>query len=333
MFPDPSQPFPQGDQQFPFPGQPFPLPGYPFPLPGQPMPEGMQGQLPPGQFPGQPPEIPGFPGAFPGGMLPGQLGGMMPPEMLPGLQCPRFILRRPYRNIEREYMLQERAPLGTGQFGIIRSCVKLKTGEVLACKSISKSTFQYADDAEAVGMEVAVMEMLNGHPHIIRMRDAFEDSRDVHIVMEMCTGGDLHDRVKTHGPYSEEGAARVLKGLVEALLCCHGKGVMHRDVKPENVLICDTQDDTRVKLIDFGVATFIEPDASCMEFVGTPMYIAPEAIKESEVSFSSPRWQTISDSAKNLVKRMLTKDPKMRILGAQVLEHPWVKYMTDREEP
>ena len=80
-------------------------------------------------------------------------------------------------------------------------------------------------------------------------------SQHVHLVMELCKGGELFDRIKSRGQYSERAAANVCATLVEALLYCHSNGIVHRDVKPENILLINRNDDTDIKLIDFGVAT------------------------------------------------------------------------------
>ena len=76
--------------------------------------------------------------------------------------------------------------------------------------------------------------------------------------MELCRGGDLFDRLTARGTLSEPTGARLCKALVEVLLHCHSHGVVHRDVKPENILMVDKVSDTNIKLVDFGVATFFK---------------------------------------------------------------------------
>ena len=176
--------------------------------------------------------------------------------------------------------------------------------------------------------------------------------------MELCLGGDLFDRVSQRGRLSEESASKMCRSLVEALLHCHLSGIMHRDIKPENILLCDRACDYDIKLVDFGVATFFDPGERIKEVLGTPEYMAPEvllqsygpeadiwsagvvlyialcgvppfwaasrrsvvaAILEKDVSFKSTKWAGISDDCKDLVARMLTKDPHRRITALEIL--------------
>jgi len=87
--------------------------------------------------------------------------------------------------------------------------------------------------------------------------------QSIHIVMELCKGGDLFERVASKGRLGEGDAARLCKALVEALLHCHCLGIVHRDIKPENILLTDKACNYKMKLVDFGVATFYEPGTPC----------------------------------------------------------------------
>ena len=82
--------------------------------------------------------------------------------------------------------------------------------------------------------------------------------QEVHLVMELCEGGELFDRIKLKGKFSERESASVLRTVAEVLIHCHGMGVMHRDLKPENILLISPTSDTDLKVIDFGVATFFQ---------------------------------------------------------------------------
>lgn len=79
--------------------------------------------------------------------------------------------------------------LGKGQFGVTRLVIDNRTGEQLACKSISKRKLVNAEDMEDVRREIKVMHHLSGHPHVVAFKGAYEDSHHIHIVMELCTGG------------------------------------------------------------------------------------------------------------------------------------------------
>lgn len=83
--------------------------------------------------------------------------------------------------------------------------------------------------------------------------------QDVHIIMELCEGGELFDRIVERKYYTERQAARVIRQVVEVLEAIHSKGLVHRDLKPENTLLVSKRSDTRVKVIDFGMAIYLKP--------------------------------------------------------------------------
>eukprot|EP00475_Leptophrys_vorax_P025217 TRINITY_DN3525_c1_g2_i1.p1 TRINITY_DN3525_c1_g2~~TRINITY_DN3525_c1_g2_i1.p1 ORF type:complete len:313 (+),score=14.53 TRINITY_DN3525_c1_g2_i1:113-940(+) len=269
----------------------------------------------------------------------------------------------PYADVKKHYSVSA-TKIGSGRYGVIRTCLSRATRNMLACKTIRKDQIKCPEDAEDVRTEVIILGMLRNHPAIISLHDAFEDAKYVHLIMEICRGGDLFDRVKARGQFSELTAALVCRHLVEALLHCHSNGVIHRDVKPENILMVHRDDDTRIKLIDFGVATFFKRGVPRTDRAGTVEYTAPEvldkcygpeadiwsagvvlyillcgfppfwaatnveleqSIRRAAVDFRHPRWAAISDEAKDLVLRMLTKDPRKRISALEIFGHPWIR--------
>ena len=115
----------------------------------------------------------------------------------------------------RRYQLGEE--LGRGEFGLTRRCTDTSTGEVLACKSISKRKLRSSVDIEDVRREVAIMRSLPDHPSVVRLREAFEDADAVHLVMEVCEGGELFDRIVSRGHYTERAAAGVIRTIMEVV--------------------------------------------------------------------------------------------------------------------
>ena len=167
------------------------------------------------------------------------------------------VLKRRTENLKDKYSLGRR--LGQGQFGTTHLCVERGTGKELACKSILKRKLATDDDVEDVRREIQIMHHLAGHPSVVAIRGAYEDAVAVHLVMELCGGGELFDRIVRRGHYTERKAAelaRVIVGVVEA---CHSMGVMHRDLKPENFLLVNKDDDLSLKAIDFGLSVFFRP--------------------------------------------------------------------------
>jgi calcium-dependent protein kinase len=105
--------------------------------------------------------------------------------------------------------------LGRGEFGITRKCFDLQTGEALACKTIPKSKLRTEIDLEDVRREVDIMRHLPKHPNIVRFKEAYEDKEAVYLVMELCQGGELFDRIVARGHYTERAAATVTKTIIE----------------------------------------------------------------------------------------------------------------------
>lgn len=149
--------------------------------------------------------------------------------------------------------------LGRGEFGITYLCTDRETKHDLACKSISKRKLRTAVDVEDVRREVAIMSTLPEHPNVVKLRATYEDDENVHLVMELCAGGELFDRIVARGHYSERAAAHVARTIAEVVRMCHANGVMHRDLKPENFLFGNKKENSVLKAIDFGLSVFFKP--------------------------------------------------------------------------
>lgn len=103
------------------------------------------------------------------------------------------------------------------------------------------------------------MHHLSEHPNIVRIKGTYEDSISVHLVMELCEGGELFDRIVQKGHYSEREAAKLIGVILSVLESCHSLGVMHRDLKPENFLFQSVDEDAALKTTDFGLSVFYKP--------------------------------------------------------------------------
>lgn len=108
--------------------------------------------------------------------------------------------------------------LGRGEFGVTYLCTDKTSGEVYACKSISKKKLRTRVDIEDVKREVEIMKHLPKHPNIVTLKATYEDDSAVHLVMELCEGGELFDRIVARGHYTERAAAAVTRTIVEVIL-------------------------------------------------------------------------------------------------------------------
>ncbi|XP_031403679.1 calcium-dependent protein kinase 24 [Punica granatum] len=265
-------------------------------------------------------------------------------------------------NIHEKYEFGKE--LGRGEFGITYQCTENETGEIYACKTISKAKLRTEIDVEDVRREVEIMRHLPKHPHIVTLKEAYEDKDAVYFVMELCEGGELFDRIVARGHFTERAAAKITKTIIEVVKVCHDHGVIHRDLKPENFLFANRTETSPLKAIDFGLSTFFEPGQRFREIVGSPYYMAPEvlrrdygpevdvwstgvilyillcgvppfwaeteegiaqAIVRGEIDFERDPWPKVSAEAKDLVKSMLEPNPYSRFTVQEVLEHPWIQ--------
>nr|CAD1819226.1 unnamed protein product [Ananas comosus var. bracteatus] len=273
-----------------------------------------------------------------------------------------YYQRSPYEDVRHFYTLGKE--LGRGQFGVTYLCTENSTGQQYACKSISKRKLVNKTDREDIRREIQIMQHLTGQPNIVEFKGAYEDKSSVHLVMELCAGGELFDRIIAKGHYSERAAAAICRAIVKVVNICHFMGVMHRDLKPENFLLATKNEGAMLKATDFGLSVFIEEGKVYRDIVGSAYYVAPEVLRRSygkeidvwsagvilyillsgvppfwaetergifdavlqgDIDFESEPWPSISYGAKDLVRKMLIQDPKKRITAAQVLEHPWLR--------
>ena len=160
-------------------------------------------------------------------------------------------------NLKDRYVLGEQ--LGWGQFGIIRACSDKLSGEVLACKSIAKDRLATLNDVRSVKLEIEIMSRLSGHPNVVNLKAVYEEEDHVHLLMELCAGGELFHRLEKHGRFSEQNARVIFRHLMQVVQYCHENGIVHRDLKPENILLATNSLSSPIKLADFGLATYIKP--------------------------------------------------------------------------
>eukprot|EP00803_Ostreobium_quekettii_P009919 evm.model.scf_2513EXC.1 EVM.evm.TU.scf_2513EXC.1 scf_2513EXC:242-4351(+) len=254
--------------------------------------------------------------------------------------------------------------VGKGAFGVVRAGKDKRGSEKIACKSISKAKLVCKEDVEDVRTEVAIMNHVAGHINVVTLRSTHEDANCVHLVMELCEGGELFDSVVDGGAYSEKKAANTFRKMVDVVRHCHELGVMHRDLKPENFLLTNKQADAELKLTDFGLGVFFKHGEGFRDVVGSPYYVAPEVLRKNyshqadmwslgvilyillsglppfwgdteeqifkmalkgHLDFETDPWPKLSDASKDCVRKLLELDPARRATAADILHHPWLK--------
>ncbi|CAK4127858.1 unnamed protein product [Aphanomyces euteiches] len=164
--------------------------------------------------------------------------------------------------------------IGSGAFGIVRLGVRRATGELGAVKVQRDLKHRASMQREVQALQL--IKHQGGHKNIVDLKDVFEKDGHMCIVTEFVSGGELFDHVVEDGPFSEDRARNMMRDIVEAVAFLHDHGVIHKDLKPENVLLQfkDKRDNNLAKLVDFGSAGPASP--TTQDDIGTTVYLAPE---------------------------------------------------------
>lgn len=248
--------------------------------------------------------------------------------------------------------------LGEGSFGTVYKAREKRSGTIRAIKAINKSKIKKPGRFQE---EIALMKTLD-HPNIIRLYEHFEDTQCVYCVLQLCTGGELLDKICSEEVFTEASASIIMRQIFLSLLYMHSRGIMHRDLKPENFLFLTKAADAPLMVIDFGLAAKVQADNKHSK-VGTPLFVAPEvlsgvydaqcdmwscgvilymllsghapfigdtdkevvrAVRKGTYHFPYSEWGRVSREAKQLVRALLRLDPNDRLLPQQALKHRWI---------
>ena len=269
-------------------------------------------------------------------------------------QRSKFVLDNSGQNIEETYSFDV-GSLGAGTYGSVRRGTHKGTSAVRAIKIIPKKTLKLLAKFH---QEIQIMKEIE-HPNIVRLYETFEDTDNIYLVMELCSGGELFDRILSVGFFSETETAHFVKQMLSAIYYLHTHGICHRDIKPENFLI----EGSTLKLIDFGLSARFDSNTLMTTKSGTPYYVAPEIlagpynekcdiwsigvltyvllcgyppfngqtdkdilvkVKRGKYEYPESEWGQISESGKKFVSGLLAFVPAERWSAQTALEHPWL---------
>mmetsp|Transcript_56647 Transcript_56647/g.151107 ORF Transcript_56647/g.151107 Transcript_56647/m.151107 type:complete len:544 (-) Transcript_56647:144-1775(-) len=190
----------------------------------------------------------------------------------------KFVFDNPGRKITDDYDCNVADQLGEGGYGtVFRASIKGNPDAVRAVKKIRKELIK---SLRALKQEIEVMKGAD-HPNIVKFYESYEDSKHIYLVMEICEGGELFDRIIESGHFTEEQTARCMRQLLRAIRYLHDQRIAHRDLKPENLIFVKNKppDQTPMKLIDFGLAETIPVGKHLKDQKGSLYYMAPEILK------------------------------------------------------
>ncbi|XP_067888666.1 SNF-related serine/threonine-protein kinase isoform X1 [Heterodontus francisci] len=248
--------------------------------------------------------------------------------------------------------------LGRGHFAVVKLARHVFTGEKVAVKVIDKTKL----DSVATGhlfQEVRCMKLVQ-HPNIVRLYEVIDTQTKLYLILELGDGGDMFDYIMKHEDgLSEDLAKKYFAQIVHAISYCHKLHVVHRDLKPENVVFFEQQG--IVKLTDFGFSNKFQPGKKLTTSCGSLAYSAPEILLGDEYDAPAvdiwslgvilfmlvcgqPPFQEANDSetltmimdckytvpsrvskqCKDLINRMLQRDPKRRASLEEIENHPWL---------
>lgn len=278
-----------------------------------------------------------------------------------------LVINTVYKNsnkITKEYKIWI-DQVGKGAFGEVRKALHLESGEFRAVKIVYKQECS-PEEQKKILKEVDILKQLD-HPNIIKIYEFFEDSKFMYIVMELAQGGELFDKIQNVHHFSEKKAAEIFQQVLSGVNYLHKHNIVHRDLKPENILF----DGEILKIVDFGTSRNFDNKKKMKNCHGTPYYIAPEVLNESynekcdvwscgvilyillsgvppfnganddeildsvmkgKYTFDIPEFRSLSSYAKQLIRKMLTYNPKERITIEDALSDEWFKNVLKKEE-
>jgi len=264
----------------------------------------------------------------------------------------------PKSDIEDYYEITQEV-LGQGYFAVVKVGVDKKTKERVAIKFVKKSL---VEKEETLTNEIQILSKID-HPSIVKMKAVFDTEETLFIVMELMLGGELYEEIVKRKTFSEKDASDIMKQLFSALAYLHKMGIVHRDLKLENLLLV-APSTLEVKLADFGLSKMLALDGEAITACGTPFYVAPDILKgigydsavdmwatgillyvllsgrlpfaadsdtelfklilAGNVVWKSPQFDTVSDEAKDLISNLIVVEPSDRLTAENALKHPFI---------
>ncbi|KAG2783757.1 Serine/threonine-protein kinase [Phytophthora cactorum] len=275
--------------------------------------------------------------------------------------------------------------IGSGAFGVVRLGMHEESGEVAAVKIVPLENPNDRRSYPALEREISALKLvkaLGGHNSIVDLRDVYVEGRKLFLVTELARGGELFEQIVAYGSFPELKARDVAREMASALSFLHRHGLVHKDIKPENILMSARvvdpnasgvfrrgsrhESSSLVKLADFGSAGPASATTN-LEDIGTAAYLAPELltsgvctsacdmwalgcvlyimlsgshpfdldgmssdnvvehrIKSEPITFDFSAWENVSLDAKDLITKLLAKDPTLRLTADQMMQHPWM---------
>ncbi|EEF43192.1 CBL-interacting serine/threonine-protein kinase 1 [Ricinus communis] len=251
--------------------------------------------------------------------------------------------------------------LGEGNFGKVKLAKNIDSGLPFAVKILEKNRIIHLNISDQIKREIATLKLLK-HPNVVRLHEVLASKSKIYMVLEYVNGGELFDRIASKGKLPEAQGRKLFQQLVDGVSYCHNKGVFHRDLKLENVLV-DAKGN--IKISDFGLSALpqhFRDDGLLHTTCGSPNYVAPEILSNRGYDGATsdtwscgvilyviltgylpfddrnlavlyqkifkgdaqiPKW--LSSGAQNMIRRILDPNPVTRITMADIKSDEWFK--------
>ena len=246
--------------------------------------------------------------------------------------------------------------IGRGAFGKVNLALHILSGYLVAMKSFNKNKLQIP--LYKIKNEIKIMQKLRNNKNIVKLLEFFENEKYYFIIMENVIGGNLFTSINKMGYLPESLAKNIFKQLIETVKYIHSKGIVHRDIKPDNILL---NLNNEIKLCDFGVSKEIKKGILIKDICGTPAFIAPEILmKKPYDPYMTDVWScgivlylmitgifpfngyneiqlnnnilsgkfnkvnNVSNELMDLINKILELNPNKRIIIDEILKHPWL---------
>jgi len=269
----------------------------------------------------------------------------------------KAILPSPSESLSKYYQITE-DELGIGYFAVVYVGIQIDTGERVAIKRVSK---RMVEKDESLEREVMILSAID-NPYVVKMKGIFDTSEFLYIVMELMEGGELFEEISRRKSFTEFDASYIMKQVFLALSYLHANKIVHRDLKLENLLLV-RHNALDIKVADFGLST-VYAKRPLFTACGTPFYVAPEIVLgegydfqidlwasgvilyillsgklpyaaerepdlyqliiDNNLVFKSPQFDSVSDIAKDLIRKLIVSNPEDRLTASQALGHPFI---------
>lgn len=275
------------------------------------------------------------------------------------------------QTLEELYEVEEQ-PFARGKYATVRRCRERSSGRQWAAKFLRKRRRVQELRAEALH-EVAVLDAAANCSRLVSLHQVFETNTEMVLVLELAPGGELQMILDRDEVPEERQVARLLKQILDGIAFLHSLNVAHLDIKPQNLVLTGEFPDCDVKLCDFGISRYISHGADIREILGTPDYVAPEVLSYEPISLATDMWsigvllyvlltgcspfggdtkqetfcnisrcrldfpddlfEDVSEEARDLMRKLMVKNPNERLTATECLQHPWFSMFDDPQPP